>query len=171
MSLNTRLFFKINSLVGRNKLLDFFGKIGAEYVILAMVGYFGASVLIQDWPDYFTSFGKLFFALCAWSLSWLINLILGKIVREPRPHITYPKSKLLFLPLMSWKSFPSDHGMSAWLIIFLAILLQLPYVWFLVLGALWVSWGRVFAGVHYPLDIVGGAGVAGVVTTFFYLLG
>ncbi len=169
MSLNTRLFFKINSLVGRNRVFDFFGKVGAEYVIIAMAGYFGAVILIQNWPDYITSFGKLLFTLCAWSFGWLINLGVGKIVREPRPHITYPKSKLLFSPLMSWKSFPSDHSMSAWLLVFMALVLQIPFA-VLLLGAVWVSWGRVFAGVHYPLDVVGGISTAGLVTVLFYFL-
>ncbi len=171
MSLNTRLFFKINSLVGRSAALDFFGKVGAEYVILAMGGYLAASILIENWPDRFTSFGQLLFIGCVWSLGWLIDMGIGKIVREPRPHVTYPQSKLLFTPLMSWKSFPSDHGMTAWLIFFAAILFHLPVAWPLALGALWVSWGRVYAGVHYPLDIVGGAVVAGLVSSLFYFLG
>ncbi len=170
MSLNTRLFFKINSLLGRSKVLDFFGKVGAEYMIIAMGGYFAASLFIYDWPDFMTSGGKLLFVGCAWSLGWLINVLIGKIVREPRPHITHPESKLLFSPLMSWKSFPSDHSMSAWLLVFSAISFQLPFIWLLVVGALWVSWGRVFVGVHYPLDIIGGATVAGVVSTLFYIL-
>jgi membrane-associated phospholipid phosphatase len=121
MSLNTRLFFKINALVGKSPALDFFGKVGAEYAVLVMGGYFTAAVFVQNWPDHVTSLGKLLFAACAWSLGWLFNLVIGKIVREPRPHITYPQSTLMFRPLQSWKSFPSDHGMTAWLMVFFSL--------------------------------------------------
>ena len=64
---------------------------------------------------------------------------------------------------MSWKSFPSDHAMSAWLFVWLAVALAVPGWPVLVVFALIVSWGRVFAGVHYPLDILGGCAVAGLV--------
>jgi undecaprenyl-diphosphatase len=84
--------------------------------------------------------------------------------------MTHPESKLLFTPLMSWKSFPSDHGMSAWLAVFFALLIGFPLVFPLVILALWVSWGRVYAGVHYPIDIFGGAAVAGFVIACFYFL-
>ncbi len=174
MSLNTRLFFKINSLVGRNAALDFFGKVGAEYVVLVMVGYFVVLVFLQNWlresinwPIEFTVSVELFFVGGAWVLGWCMNMVIGILVGEPRPHIAYPQSKLLFTPLMSWKSFPSDHAMTAWLIVFLASTIGLPLAWPLVILALWVSWGRVYAGVHYPLDIVGGAAVAGLVTLIF----
>ena len=46
-----------------------------------------------------------------------------------------------------------------------AYVFHLPSAWALVLMAMWVMWGRVYAGVHYPLDILGGTAVAGLVAT------
>jgi membrane-associated phospholipid phosphatase len=34
--------------------------------------------------------------------------------------------------------------------------------------ALWVGWGRVYAGVHYPADILGGIIMAVLVAIFFH---
>lgn len=162
MNWNVRLFNTINQLVGRNHWLDAFGRAGAEWVVVAMLGWYGASDFIANGPDRRAIFLPILFLGCAWVLGWIINVLIGLIVKEPRPHVNLPQSKLLFTPLMSWKSFPSDHAMSAWLIFFMAVLFHLPWAGALLPLAIWVSWGRIFAGAHYPFDIVGGAAVAGL---------
>lgn len=165
MNFNVRLFFKINELQAKNnRWLDAFGRAGAEFVIIAMVGWYVAGIALQHMPDtqaIFLHIGLL--ALC-WAVGWLLDIGIGFLVKEPRPHVTYPESKLLFQPKMSWKSFPSDHAMSAWLIFFLAVIFNLPGLEVLGLLAMWVCWGRVYAGVHYPFDTIGGMLVAALVS-------
>lgn len=156
---NLALFEKINGLVGRNKWLDAFGRAGAEFVVFAMLGWYAVSAwyLTDNW------FGLIIFFVyfaSAWIFGWLIDLGVGLIVREQRPSVGEPMVKPLFLPLMKWKSFPSDHAMTAFLFFFLALFFGLPLAGGLLILALWVAWGRIYAGVHYPLDIVGGACVA-----------
>lgn len=168
MNLNNQLFSKINGLIGRSRWLDAFGRAGAEWAIVAMLGWFVSETLIVYLPDYSLVFWLLVFLVGSWFVGFLICALVGLMVREPRPHLINPVSKLLFQPLSNWKSFPSDHAMSAWLIFFIAILLNLPAAWALIPLALWVSWGRVYAGVHYPLDMVGGLAVAGVVAWIGY---
>lgn len=160
MDLNTKIFLKINSLSGRSKLLDSFGRAGAELVIIGMVGWYIASVFIDRTSNKQSVFLPLAFLAAAWATGWLISLLIGMSVREPRPYISNPQAKLLFKPLGSWKTFPSDHSMAAWLMVFMASTFHLPGAWALLPMALWVVWGRVYAGVHYPLDILGGMGVA-----------
>ncbi|MFA5061772.1 MAG: phosphatase PAP2 family protein [Patescibacteria group bacterium] len=157
---NTKLFFKINNLVGKNRYFDAFSKAGAEWVIVTMIGWYVAADFLYNLPSKRLTFWPIAFLGLAWSIGWLINLFIGMLVREPRPHVIYPQAKLLFQPLMSWKSFPSDHTMSAFLIFFMALIFHLPGAWALLVMALWVAWGRIYAGVHYPFDIVGGFGVA-----------
>ena len=168
MDLNTKIFLKINSSAGRSKLLDSFGIAGAEWVIVAMVGWYITSDLVDRMPDKRLAFLPLVFFGAAWAIGWLINLLIGMSVREPRPYVNNPQTKLLFKPLMSWKTFPSDHSMSAWLMVFMAYIFHLPGAWALVPMALWVVWGRVYAGLHYPLDILGGLGVAAFAAALGY---
>lgn len=167
MNFNEKLFFKINGLLGKNRFLDLFGKAGAEWVIIAMVGWYASGVLLET-VEAQAMVLRLGTFPAALGLGWLLNIGIGSIVKEPRPHITHPESKLMFQPMMSWKSFPSDHAMSAWLIFFLGIMYNLPGAEALAVMALWVSWGRIYAGLHYPFDIVGGLSVAGLVAVAAY---
>lgn len=167
MNFNVSLFFKINKLVGKNRWLDLFGKAGAEWVIIAMLGWYVTSVLIRE-TDPEAIILRLIVLGGAWVVGWLLNIFIGSIVKEPRPHITYPQSNILFQPMMSWKSFPSDHAFSAWLIFFMAFMFNLSGLEAIGVMALWVSWGRVFAGLHYPFDIVGGLAVAGLMVAASY---
>ncbi len=171
MNFNVLLFQKINRLVGKYRWVDAVGRAGAEWIVIAMVGWFVMSEVAAYGTNKPALLWPLLFLGTAWTLGWFINIVIGIIVQEPRPHITHPESKLLFTPLMNWKSFPSDHAMSAWLIFFMALVFHLPWSWGLCPLALWVSWGRIYAGVHYPFDIVGGAAVAGLVAMLsFYVL-
>lgn len=165
MNFNITLFFKINDLQAKkNRWLDAIGRAGAEWVIVAMIAWYCVAVIIDQSPDDSAIAVRLLTLALAWLVGWLLNIGIGLLVKEPRPHITYPESKLLFQPRMSWKSFPSDHAMSAWLIFFLSIGFGLYGVEALFLLALWVCWGRVYAGVHYPFDMVGGMAVASLVS-------
>lgn len=160
MNLNTRLLLKINSLSGKNQWLDAFGRAGAEFVIIAMGAWYVVAAMVARAPDWNFVFWPLVFLFATWLVAWGLDLLVAEIVREPRPAVTHTEVKLLFKPLMNWKSFPSDHAMSAWLIVFMAFMFNLPGAEGLILLALWVSFGRVYAGVHYPLDIVGGFSIA-----------
>jgi len=170
MDWNARLFLIINRLVGKNRWLDAFGRAGAEWVIFGMVGWFIVGLWMMRMPDRKAMLLGVMILGSAWSLGILLSWVIGLIVKESRPHIKHPESSLLFIPLSNWKSFPSDHALSAFLLFFLAILLHLPAAWALLPLALWVGWGRVYAGVHYPFDIVGGASLAGLVTMIMYWL-
>ena len=162
VNLNLQILAKINSLSGRNRWLDAFGRAGAEWVILAIVAWYMAGVFMTraSWQGIVAPLAIL---AAAWLAGLLLDFIVAKIIKEPRPYLTNPEIKLLFIPMSGWKSFPSDHVMSAFLILFLALLFHLPAAWSLLPLALWVVWGRLYAGLHYPLDIIGGVCVAGLV--------
>jgi undecaprenyl-diphosphatase len=157
---NKQIFDKINSWQGKNRWLDAFGRAGAEWVIVAMCGWFIAASAIVYWPNWRAILFTLATFVVSWLIAWGIDVGIGFFVREPRPAVTEPESKQLFKPSMSWKSFPSDHAMSAFLLFFVALIFGLPGAWAMLVLALWVVFGRLYAGVHYPIDFIGGFFVA-----------
>jgi membrane-associated phospholipid phosphatase len=170
MDYNFEFFRKINNLQGRFRWLDAFGRAGAEWVIFALVGWFVAGGLYSVSGDVRATFVPVAWLAIAWLVGWGINYIIGLLVHEPRPFVSHPETKMLYTPLGA-KSFPSDHAMTAWLVTGLGFLFTVPGFEVFPILALWVSFGRVFAGAHYPFDIVGGFSVAALLTSFsWYLL-
>lgn len=170
MDYNRKIFDKINSWQGKNPWLDAFGRAGAEWAIVAAMGWYGASAFVNCWPDWRSALGPLLILGGAWLFAWCGDVGIALIIREQRPHISEPATNQLFKPMMAWKSFPSDHAMSAFLIFFVAIVFGLPGAWALGVLALWVCFGRLYSGVHYPLDIVGGIATAGVVAIWLNII-
>lgn len=169
MNWNTKLFLYINRLIGQNRWLDAFGRAGAEWAILVLLAWFVVGfVQVSDFNLWLTLKGLLII-FCFWFLGIIMGYVLALFVCEVRPHLKHPESKYLFLPLSNWKAFPSDHAYTAFFFFFIAIVLCLPYVWPLLLLAIWVGWGRVYAGVHYPFDIIGGMILAGTISMVYYL--
>jgi len=170
MDINQLFFNKINALVGKNKILDAFGRAGAEWVIFIMFAWFFLSGFLFPLTTTWQFFQPVLTFFVVWLIGWGSDILIGMYIREGRPHLTDPNKKILFTPLMSWKSFPSDHAMTAFLIFMVAMIFQLPLFWGLLPLALWVCWGRVYAGLHYPIDIAGGFSMALILSVILYNL-
>lgn len=168
MKWSENLFLKINGLLGKNRWLDSFGRAGAEWAIVAMGAWYITACFLV-----FGETGQIVFCVGILAIlilvGWVINIILWLFKKEVRPHLRFPESKYLFWPASSWKSFPSDHAMCAFIIFFCALFLSLPGAWALLILALWVIFGRVYAGVHYPHDVLGGAMVATAISLLYYI--
>ena len=163
MSIDTRLFLYINCLVGRNCWWDAFHSYGARFGLPVATGlYFFSGLQCAVGTIERTHF--VLISSAVWITAWIVNQVIGLIVGRPRPFVNHPQVRRLITTLSSWKSFPSDHAMSAWLFIFLPEALgftMMPGITIvLIVFAVWISWSRVFAGVHYIGDIFGGAAVA-----------
>ena len=95
-------------------------------------------------------------------LADLLSYALRYAIGRERPPLQFPDPVPL-VRLPGTPSFPSGHAATAFACAtLLAWLTPLPKVPLFVLAAL-IAFSRVYVGVHYPLDAIGGA-VLGLVT-------
>lgn len=147
---NTAFFFQIFNLSRQNLLLDALMIFGAEYLIF--VAYFLALILAVKRENK----GRKIFILT------IIGIIIAQIITylirifyfEPRPFITFPITPLIDHTAAA--SFPSTHTSTMAALAFSYMIYNSKYTLLFLFFMLWVGFARVFTGVHYPFDIVGG---------------
>ncbi len=88
-------------------------------------------------------------------LPWGVSLLLSEWIRRSRPFHTQQYKPLIHL-FVETPSLPSSHSTLAFALV--AAFTHDVFVWpFLLIGALFVSFGRVAVGVHYVSDVIVGA--------------
>jgi undecaprenyl-diphosphatase len=167
-SLNQVVFNWIHHFAGRWTILDGFAIFCAQWLPYILVIAFIFLILNKETARkrfYLFAEGALAIILAR----GIITTIIQYFYYHPRPFEFYG-----FAPLIaeSGSSFPSGHA--AW---FFALAMIAWYadrkwgVWYFILATL-ISIARIYAGVHWPLDVIGGA-IIGIESGMFihWLLG
>jgi len=165
-SLNQTLFLFIHNFAGRSVFLDDLGIFFAKHLPYLMVVGFLVLVGYED------GWRKKFYLFCEGAIAvMLARGILTEIIRFFY-HLERPFSFYNFTPLISesaW-SFPSGH--MTW---FFALSLTVWYAnrkwgwWFFGLSAV-MGIARIYTGIHWPLDILGGAAIGLLLAWFVHWL-
>lgn len=170
-STDEALFVAINGLVGQSHLVD-------EIIILIVSDYLVpgglALLLLSMW-----FIGKsrdrreeyqigVFVCLTSMALSNLTVLVINTFYSRARPFIDHDVNLLFYEP--TDPSFPSNSiaatcgiAMGIW-----GVNRRLSIMPLIVVGLYGLA--RIYAGIHYPLDIIGGAAIAALVTFFVFKL-
>lgn len=114
----------------------------------------GLALLVADRRQGWRAF---LVALVAVGLAELIGSHwLKHAIARPRPPLTLADVRL-FAPLGHSFSFPSGHAIDTFAATAAAGLAQPRWRWPLLAYAVTIGYSRVYVGVHYPSDVVGGA--------------
>lgn len=173
--MDVALFRLINDLAGKNSLFDTFGIFAASGLIFVLAAFALVPMLLRR------SKGMAFAAqsFLAAGTGWAISELIGFFFFRPRPFVALAGVTKL-IDRGSWeRSFPSGHATVAFVFAMSLLLYAhkarssflraLSYV--AVALAVLVALGRVFVGVHYPLDVLGGAVLGTLAAVAVFVIG
>jgi undecaprenyl-diphosphatase len=98
-------------------------------------------------------------ALGAASIGLVVNQAIGHIWDRPRPYAAHPHGLTPLLARSHDPSFPSDHATAAFAIAFGVFFVYRRAGWLFLGFATLIAASRVLAGMHYPTDVLAGAGI------------
>lgn len=169
--MNQHLFKIINSWAGQNVWLDHFMIFSAEwlgyFLILFLLvplleTFFVRSKRISSWLRYilfeFSYYKNMI--LVSFGSAIVSRFIIVEVIRffypHPRPFLVLSDITQL-VSHETTSSFPSGHASFYFALAMGVYLYNKKVGWFYLVAALIMGFARVFVGVHWPLDILGGA--------------
>ncbi len=166
--MNQQLFTYLYSFAHRNSALDsIIIFLATDFALLAA---FALLYFLYNHEDRKRGTKELAIVIGSGALAWVIAHIIKDLYPMPRPDMAIQAVMPLFAHGTGIDSFPSGHAT------FYSALATAIYFYhkklgiFFVVCALIIGLARVMAGVHFPVDILGGF-VLGIVTAFvMYLL-
>ena len=175
LSWSHKLFLSINSSIGKNPRRDSVMIFSAKMLVFIMLALaLGYGIVAWSWGNGGWLRMYINFCIGAFICSEIVSYGFALLFRHPRPRIEFPESKQLIHTVGTWKSFPSDHAIGSFCIagalLFVPTTPVLMIIFFYFLACL-VSFSRVYVGVHYPRDIIGGCILAhGILWSFPWII-
>lgn len=154
-----RLFSAINGFAGRLPVLDDAAILAANYLpwvlvlLLVVVWFTGARPAERERRQ-----RAVIYAAAGVVLAYTVTLITRNFITRARPFVDHQVNQLV--PHVNDSGFPSDHSILAFAIVASLFVASRRLGWLALVLAVTLGLSRVFIGIHYPGDIVGG-GVLG----------
>lgn len=165
--INIQLFKAINNLAGHQLILD-------KLMILltnqspVLCGLTWLAMLLYTFKKKFVSKRNILLLSAAVTVfALLINYGISHWYYSPRPFASTQIShvKILIVHKVD-SSFPSKHTTGSWTLAFTSLgVSKRLSIWLFSLASI-IGFSRIYVGVHWPIDILGGVLLASLVTIF-----
>jgi undecaprenyl-diphosphatase len=156
---NFLLFTALINLHGNNSYLNQVMIFGADYII-----YFSFILtLLYFFRDKITGKRVVLYLLLAIPICVILIKLIHLFIYTNRPFVAFEFTPLVFASQDA--SFPSRHVSIMSVIFFAHLFNRAKWTAAFLVMVLWVGAGRVYSGVHYPIDILGGV-IVGFVSVF-----
>jgi undecaprenyl-diphosphatase len=157
--MNQQIFYYLNNLAGQSKIFDdiiiFFGQYFA-YILVAV--FLLIVVKNKNWKMFFVSVISVFLSRA------VIIEIIRFFYNAPRPFLTPGVHQLIFNETSG--SFPSGHAAFFFALAMAIFFFHKKWSILFFAGAILIGVARIIAGIHWPIDILGGA-IIGVLSAIF----
>lgn len=160
---------RINALIGMSKTLDRFMIFSARWLIFIFMAVIIGWLLFSETEQLFYFIFTLGTGILA---SLVFNWTVALFMRKPRPVVEFPKITQLVKPHQTFKSFPSDHTTIAFTLALIVVFIgigQILEIIFLSIASL-IALSRIYVGVHFPRDILGGIVMAFIISSISFWL-
>ncbi len=147
------LLHLINQMAGHVSAVDSFFKLVAKYG----PALYAVPLLFMWFRGGDSAKKAALLSLATMAIALLVSQLIGHVYFRPRPYDAHPGGVNLLISKSSDPSFPSDHATFSFAIAGVILLEDRRWgIASIAFGAL-VAFSRVFVGIHYPLDVAGGA--------------
>ncbi len=160
MDLNTQLFLWFNSASAANPSVQALVLALALFCAKYLIAALPAALLFLWWRGASAQKRAVALALAVMALAWGLALLIDAYYPHPRPFMLgLGQLRMMHAPT---PSFPSHHLSPWWAAAFTLCGYRSTRRWGIGLALLGLplAWGRIYMGVHFPLDMLGAAGVA-----------
>lgn len=157
--MNDTIFFFLYNLAYQSKIFD--------GIIIFFAVYFLYIVIVLALLFLFRVFNwKEFILICvSGGFAWIFAKILKILIHTPRPFDIFSQVHSLFLE--TGYAFPSGHTAVASAIAFALFFINKKIGYIFIFFTLIIGIARIIAGVHFPIDILGGFILGGIVSYLF----
>lgn len=163
MNADLKVVRAINGVAGKHRTMDLaldaFTRTGhLTFVLYGLWMWFGPG---KAW-DKSRRRRSAMMALFSVGLASCVSMLIGKIWSRKRPFVRDWKI-WNFTGHKANASFPSNHTMNSFVIVMQLYWDKMPGRHIMAIMASLLAFSRMFAGLHYPTDLLGGIGIAGLV--------
>jgi undecaprenyl-diphosphatase len=160
-SFNQTLFLALNNLAGKNHYTNLFIIFCAQYLAYIIIASTLAYIYFHtDWRKGMREVLVIFFSAV---LSYIIASTIKHFYLHDRPFMFFSDLVPLISPDSPHGSFPSGHATFFSALGFAFLYYEKRVGALYLLGALIIGLARIIAGVHWPLDILAGYLLGGII--------